>query len=168
MNEDEFEALYLELKPLVYRAIKKWLYVDDSIVEDLTADTFLKVWATREAYQEQGFVKAWVMRIAHNFAVSYTRSGAFKHNVAIPEYFDVPDTEDNPEEACVLSSQIQEMQQAMTTLPAEHNQLLDLRFNQGLDWRSVGEHCGMTDGMARVVSHRALAKLRRRMEAVNV
>ena len=166
ISEAEFEALYTDLQPLVQSSLGKWLKMDKAIIEDLTADTFTTVWETREKYVEKGYLKAYVMRIAHNKAVSYTRTQAFKHDVTLPilleEY--TPDLEDGPEEVCELKDDVARMRTALNTLDVEQQQLINLRFFEGKDWNTIGEMFGTNASTVRVKAWRAIGKLRRQLE----
>jgi RNA polymerase sigma-70 factor (ECF subfamily) len=61
-----------EYGPAVYRLARS-IVRDDALADDVTQETFIKVWRQLDTFRGDGSMRAWVLRIAHNTAVSTLR-----------------------------------------------------------------------------------------------
>src|SRR3990170_7984877 len=76
-EQDAFAELYERYVSRVYRYIH-YLTSGAPDVEDLTAQTFLRAWQKIQCFEPRaGSFGPWLLRIAHNLAVSYLRR---RHN----------------------------------------------------------------------------------------
>ncbi len=157
-----FAELYDRHVVRVYRHIY-YLVNDAREAEDLTAQTFLKAWEAIDRYNERGApIIAWLLRIAHNLAVSYLRSK--KEHRSLPETYVDQKLHRNPEEALQQASDEESVRGAILGLRQEQRQVIILRFVEGLDYREVAEVVGKSIPAVRVIQHRALGKLRKLMQ----
>lgn len=69
---DQLEAIVRELGPAVFRLAKS-VVRDDSLADDVTQETFIKVWKHLDDFRGESSLRSWVLRIAHNQAVSSLR-----------------------------------------------------------------------------------------------
>ena len=70
-----FEQLVERHRDVVFRVVAR-LVASDQEAEDLTQDTFLRAFHRLERYRGEAPFRSWLLRIAHNTAVTYvTRSG---------------------------------------------------------------------------------------------
>ena len=157
-----FAELYDKHVVRVYRHIF-YLVNDGREAEDLTAQTFLKAWEAVDRYKERGapFV-AWLLRIAHNLAVSFLRSRR-DHSTLEETYVDQK-THRNPEEALEQSTDEDSVRAAILRLREEQRQVIMLRFVEELDYREVAAVIGKSVPAVRVIQHRALGNLRKIMQ----
>lgn len=157
-----FAELYDRHVVRVYRHIY-YIVNDRREAEDLTAQTFLKAWEAIDRYRERGapFV-AWLLRIAHNVAVSYLRSRRDHGN--LDEAFVDQKLHRNPEEALEQSADEDNIRQAILELGEEQRQVIILRFVEELDHRQVAAVIGKSVPAVRVIQHRALGNLRKLMQ----
>lgn len=132
--------------------------------EDLTQDVFLLAWRAIGRYRRAGspFV-AWLIAIAHNTVVSYHRR---RHR--IEQWLD----DDEVEHAAEANSSsgtdglIDQLtvQKLLQRLRPHHKQVLTLRFLDDLSHRDVARTLRKSEANVRVLQHRALEEVRRRME----
>ncbi len=74
-DSQAFADLYEQYSPVVYRFLRRRLDGSDEVVQDLTADVFVKVYEKLDRYVERGLpFTAWLYRIAHNHLVDYLRT----------------------------------------------------------------------------------------------
>ena len=71
-SESEFRALLDEYGTLVYRVAYS-LVREAPMAEDITQETMLKVWQGLPGFRSDAPIKHWIVRIAHNTAVSALR-----------------------------------------------------------------------------------------------
>jgi len=162
-DTEAFGQLYDMHVVRVYRHI---YYLVNSIseAEDLTAQTFLQAWEAIERYEDRGvpFV-SWLLRIAHNLAVSHLRSrreGSQLHDGLVDQ-----DRLRDPEKVAERQADEERVRQAILRLRDEQRQVIILRFVEDLEYPEVAEITGKSVAAVRVIQHRALCTLRKMMRA---
>jgi len=158
-----FAELYDRHVVRVYRHIY-YLVNDRGETEDLTAQTFLKAWEAVGRYKERGvpFV-AWLLRIAHNLAVSYLR--ARRDHSELEDVHVENKLDRNPEQALEQSADEQRLRDAVMKLRDEQRQVIMMRFVEEMDYPQVAAILGKSVPAVRVIQHRALGNLRKIMQA---
>ena len=126
--------------------------------EDLTAIVFLKAWEAIERYQPRDvpFI-AWLYRLAHNLVVDSYRSR--RPTVPLDDLADVEEPGVDVVEIVQNQLDAEEVGKALRTLNSEHQQLIVLRFIEGLSHAEVAQITGKSEGTTRVVQYRALQAL---------
>lgn len=161
-DQAAFAELYDRHVVRIYRHIY-YLVGDAREAEDLTAQTFLKAWEAVGRYKERGApIVAWLLRIAHNLAVSFLRSKR-DHSELDDGYVDHK-RGGNPEEELEQSSDERSVREAVMRLRDEQRQVIMLRFVEEMDYREVAEVIGKSVPAVRVIQHRALGNLRKLMQ----
>ncbi|MCU0520062.1 MAG: sigma-70 family RNA polymerase sigma factor [Anaerolineae bacterium] len=133
------------------------------IAEDLTGDVFLRMLeAIRARKAWQLSFKAWLYRIAHNVVVDwYRRGGARIHQ----------DMDDGVVEAAARTQDSdnteawsrEELRIAIRDLTEVQQQVLLLRFGEGLKVREIAEVLDKSVGAIEALQHRALSALKERL-----
>ncbi len=158
-DADAFGELYDMYVVRVYRHI---YYLVGSVneAEDLTAQTFLQAWEAIHRYENRGvpFI-SWLLRIAHNLAISHLRSrreSAQLHDGLVDD-----DRHRDPERVAELQADEERVRRAILRLGDEQRQVIILRIVEGLDYREVASIIGKSVAAVRVIQHRALCALRK-------
>jgi RNA polymerase sigma-70 factor (ECF subfamily) len=132
--------------------------------EDLTARVFFRAMAHIETYSERGVpFQAWLYRIAHNLVANWHRDSGRRKIIPLDEFIassvrsDAPDryTEEKQEREALLA--------AVRRLPEERQQLLLLKFIDGLSNAEIGAIMERTEGAVKSLYHRTLIALREEM-----
>ena len=130
--------------------------------EDLTEQVFLKAWEAISRYDDRGLpFTAWLYRMAHNLVIDYYRTR--RPDVALDEAQDRA-AQDDPAAETEANLEAAEVWAAIGDLNPEQQQVLVLRFIEGLGHDQVATILGKTEGATRVLQHRALAALARALE----
>jgi RNA polymerase sigma-70 factor (ECF subfamily) len=162
-DAEAFGELYDMHVVRVYRHIY-YLVNSVSEAEDLTAQTFLQAWEAVDRYEDRGVPFAsWLLRIAHNLAISHLRSrheGNQLHDGLMDQ-----DSLRNPEKVTERQADEERVRQAILQLGHEQRQVIILRFVEDLEYREVAEIVGKSVAAVRVIQHRALCTLRKVMRA---
>jgi RNA polymerase sigma-70 factor (ECF subfamily) len=156
---EAFSALYTRHFDRIYRYV---YYKTGHVLtsEDLTERIFVKAWKAMERYEQRrcGFL-AWLYRIAHNVVIDHYRTQ--KDTVLLedlPVTLEVEDAQ-TPEESLAWQQEVERLQAAVAQLPDEQQQVIILRFVEGLNHADVAAILGKSEGASRVVQCRALAAL---------
>jgi RNA polymerase sigma-70 factor (ECF subfamily) len=133
------------------------------LAEDLTAEVFVRM---LQAAQSDKFARtslsAWLYRIAHNLIVDHFRSqsqwGVQPWDERLRAAVDDP--------TVALEAQLaqQGLRAALSHLTQEQQQVIVLRFGEGLTAPQIAEILDTSEGAVRALQHRALASLRRVMK----
>lgn len=152
-----FGELYQRHLKQIYRYIYYKLG-NPTEAEDLTEQTFLKAWEAIERFREQGVpFSAWLFRLAHNLVIDYHRT---RHEaLPLDEAIDAEDRQPGPEHMAEVRLDVDTLQKAIARLTPEQQQVIILRFIQGLSHSEVATIMGKNEGAIRGLQHRALATL---------
>ena len=131
---------------------------DSGFAEDFTETVFLKVWENLSTFQADRIsFKGWLFRVAHNLLVDYYRTR--KPQQSLDEDFDLPDPGQSPEDYMIASEQERLVQMALKGLKKEYQNILTLRFINGLSHAEAAATLDRSIGAVRVLQHRALQAL---------
>jgi len=130
--------------------------------QDLTSSVFEKAWKSRDSFIS-GSSKAWVYRIARTTLIDYWRK---KKDLSIDESTtnELVSNEVSVDEALDYETMIASMQLAVDGLPKEMRQIIHLRFIQGLSSKQVAVQLNISEANVRIIQHRALRKLREKLQ----
>ena len=132
--------------------------------EDLTSQTFLKAWDAIGDYEWRNYpFGAWLFRIAHNLVVDYHRSRRESYTLddATPQLeHKASRNEVRPEKVLAELLTGERVRAAIGRLTDEQQQVLILRFFEGLSTGEVAELMGKRRGAIRGLQFRALSALR--------
>ena len=160
-DAEAFGALY----GLYLDAIYKYIYYRTGnavVAEDLTEHTFLKAWSGIGNYEQQGIrFSSWLYRIARNTVIDYYRTKREEVPFASEPPTLAKEEGLGPEALLLRREEVKELQHAISQLPEEQQQVIILRFVEGLSHRQVSEIMGKSESACRVIQHRALIALRR-------
>ena len=136
---------------------------DVHLAEDLTAEVFLKM---LEAAQSKRFARtslsAWLYRIAHNLVVDHFRSQPQGEVEPWDERLRAAVDDLTVTVEAKLAQQ--GLRAALSHLTQEQQQVIILRFGEGLSAPQVAEVLDKSEGAVRALQHRALRMLRRTMK----
>jgi RNA polymerase sigma-70 factor (ECF subfamily) len=130
-----------------------------AVAEDLTSDVFVRM---LEAVQQdrawKTSLQGWLYRIAHNLVVDHFRRSSKRDGVELDERWMAPESDSATFEGLFNSNQLQ---LGMRFLTDEQQQVVILKFVEGLSNAEVAEILGKTEGAIKALQHRALTALRR-------
>lgn len=129
-----------------------------TVAEDLTEEVFLKAWNGIGRYRWQGQpFTAWLYRIARNHVIDYYRTSR-QHEILEEA---LPADSGNPEDEAEDRLTQKVLAEAISCLPEQQQQVVIMKFIEGLDNREIEEVMGKSQGAIRILQMRALAGLRR-------
>ena len=133
--------------------------------EDLTARVFYRALAHIDDYRDRGApFAAWLYRIAHNLVANWHRDRSRRHDIRLDEIVGVAERGDGPEHLAERGEEARALLSVMATLPAERQQLLVLKFVDGMSNLEIARVMGRTEGAIKSLYHRTLIALRDELE----
>ncbi|WP_099024020.1 RNA polymerase sigma factor SigE [Mycolicibacterium palauense] len=128
--------------------------------EDLTQETFIRVFRSVQNYQP-GTFEGWLHRITTNLFLDMVRRRARIRMEALPEDYDrVPADEPNPEQIFHDSRLGADLQAALDSLAPEFRAAVVLCDIEGLSYEEIGATLGVKLGTVRSRIHRGRQAIR--------
>ena len=159
-----FAALYDQYVDRVYNYIFQRTG-NHGDAEDLTARTFLKAFVHLKGYEFRGLpFGAWLFRIAHNAVANWHRDSHRHQMVALDAVVERSRDDDRPEDLAASKEESDVLLQAVKGLPAERQELLILKFSEGLSNAEIGQIMHRTEGAIKSLFHRTLSTLREELD----
>jgi RNA polymerase sigma-70 factor (ECF subfamily) len=141
---------------------------DAAIAEDLVQETFLRVWNRVQGFDAgKGSIGPWLLAVARNRAIDYLRSaGGRERNAVEFEETDHPALYTDMEHDLLVSDKARRVKAAMERLPANHRQVIELAYFEGLSQTEMAERMGQPLGTVKTWVRAALQTLRSDLGAV--
>jgi RNA polymerase sigma-70 factor (ECF subfamily) len=160
-DAEAFGMLYARHLHDLYRYFR-FRVGDDHEAEDLTETAFLRAWEALPTYRLGEFsFRAWLYRVARNLVADHWRSRRDVHALTdeAAASMGLEDPRPRPEDILLAEEQKQSLEDALSQLRPDHQQILALRFVGGLSHAEAAEVLGTSPGAVRVLQHRALKAL---------
>lgn len=132
--------------------------------EDLTQETFMRVFRSIKSYQP-GTFEGWLHRITTNLFLDMVRHRSKIRMEALPEDYDrVPGTDLTPEQAYSVSNLDPVLQEALDELSPEFRVAVVLCDILGLSYDEIADTLGVKLGTVRSRIHRGRSQIRAYLE----
>jgi len=163
-----FASLYRKYVAQIY-SLALYETRDPHLAEDITEVVFLKALAALPRFRErdegdESTFKVWLYAIARN-AINNERRRDRRHPQEPIELALHVRASDDPATEAEVRLEAERAIAAVMDLPAERRQAVVLRFVNQLSAREIGQIMGKSEGAVRVLIHRSLLSVRRRLEA---
>lgn len=133
--------------------------------EDLTSRTFFRALAHLHEYVDKGVpFSAWLYRIAHNLVANWHRDRSRRPLVALDEIVVAGLVSEHPEVVAESQDATQMLMELIRTLDGTRQELLVLKFSEGLSNAEIGRVMGRTEGAIKSLYHRTLLAMRKELE----
>lgn len=159
-DEDAAEELIRRYYPQIM-SFCRWQCGSGDIAEDLTQDTFFKVFRSLDQYRKKGHFKAWLYSIAKSVCIDELR----KHRVETEPGQDIADIGDEGNGIRKVEDE-EEIRQLLSLLPEEQREALILHYMEGFTFREMGEILGIPGRTAQSRMNLALKNLREKGERI--
>jgi len=134
--------------------------------EDLTARVFYRAINHIGGYRDMGVpFSAWLYRIAHNLVANWHRDNNRRQEVPLEDIALLEHKGDPPETALVQNQEVEGLLKRIHTLSAERQQLIILKFVEGLSNAEIGVIMSRSEGAVKSLYHRTLLALRNDLES---
>jgi RNA polymerase sigma-70 factor (ECF subfamily) len=113
---------------------------DRGTAEDLSQETFLRAWRSRESFRGETGIRGWLCVIAVNVVRDHVRQ-KMRRPVEAPEpsFVDVPSAPDDPADHAVARDALERLRVALPALPAKQREMFLLRERDGLSYKEIAE-----------------------------
>jgi RNA polymerase sigma-70 factor (ECF subfamily) len=164
--KDDSEAFGLLYKKYIQK-IYNYVYYrtgNHHDAEDLTAKTFQRAMKHISRYEQRGVpFSAWLYRIAHNVVANWHRDRSRRKVIALDELVLHHQRQQSPEGLVEDDEERKELLQVIRRLAADRQELLILKFVEGMSNEEIGRIMGRSEGAIKSLYHRTLLTLRKEM-----
>jgi RNA polymerase sigma factor (sigma-70 family) len=158
---DAFEVLFRQHQKEVFGWVVR-IVRDRGIAEDLTVETFWRIYRARARFNPEGNFQGWARRIATNAALDHLRSA--RHETELPE--DLPG---RPEpDSAVRHETREQIRGAFRQLPAKYRLVATLALIEEEPYNKIAEATGLSVGLVKIRLFRAVRMLRKILSSLAV
>ncbi len=158
------EELYIRYSPILFSLIKK-IVTDVKVAENILLDVFTIVWKKIDLFNfKAGNVYAWIIMLARNKAVEYTRNDnkLAKENDGYEDFYIIPFLDERIDSLSLNSAMKAkpEISEALGNLTEAQKYVLLLSFYEGLTLDQIADKLNIPVSTVRSKIVIALKKLR--------
>jgi RNA polymerase sigma-70 factor (ECF subfamily) len=157
-DQDAWQELVRRHATMVHAILRGGFRLDQHAAEDVFQDVFTRVYLRLDSVRDDSAVRAWIGQITRNAALDWLRRAG--HEVAIEAVDD-----GSYDEPLAAIDQALIVRDALTRLPEHQQQILDRFFARDESYKTIAEALGLPPGTIASRISRALAALRRELEA---
>jgi RNA polymerase sigma-70 factor (ECF subfamily) len=128
--------------------------------EDVVQDTLVKAWKSRWHVRDPEKFPAWISTIARHRARDLARH---RRPEPLPHDFESAEPVEAKSETATADRD-SEVQAALSELPELHRMAVTLRYFEELDYATIEQTLGLSNGALRGILGRALGAMRRRLK----
>jgi RNA polymerase sigma-70 factor (ECF subfamily) len=157
-DQEALVAIYDRYAEAVYRYLYR-LVGDSWIAEDLMSEVFVRL--LRSLHQHRGprtNLPGWLYRVARNLAMDWFREQSRGTSLELKE--ELVAGGGSPLGRLELSEQHGQLARALQKLTTGQQQVILLRFGEGLRIKKVSEIMGKSEGAVKILQYRAVKRLR--------
>ncbi len=164
-DERALTALWRELQPALLRYLRA---AEPGAAEDIASDTWLEVTGRLDRFQgdERAF-RGWLFTIARHRLIDARRRAA-RHRTAPVAWIPERPGLDDPAADVLADLSTEESVRLVSQLPREQAEAVLLRVLAGLGTEQVARIMNKQPGNVRVLSHRGLRNLARRLAPADI
>jgi len=158
---EAFEALFRQHQKEVYAWIVR-IVRDTGIAEDLTVETFWRIYKSRARFNPAGNFRAWARRIATNAALDHLRHA--RREIELPEDLPTARTAD----PAIRRETRERLKRAFFQLPAKYRLVATLALIEEEPYNDIAEAAGISVALVKVRVFRAVRMLRKKLNTLGV
>ncbi|MFS1514633.1 RNA polymerase sigma factor SigW [Chengkuizengella sp. SCS-71B] len=144
--------------------------------EDITQETFLRVYKSIHKYDAKYKFSTWIFRIGTNLCIDRLRKrkNAFSLDAetiegeGIDGYDILPSEDDSPDQQLIISETQRHVREAIDKLPEKYKSVVVLRYLHDLSLQEVGDILNMPVTTVKTRVHRGREYLRKKLEHGNL
>ncbi len=158
---EAFEVLFQQHQKEVYAWIVR-IVRDCGVAEDLTVETFWRIYKFRARFNPAGNFRAWTRRIATNAALDHLRHS--RREIELPE--DLPSA--RAADPAIRRETRERLKQAFFHLPAKYRLVATLALIEEEPYNEIAEAVGISAALVKVRVFRAVRMLRKNLNFFGV
>jgi RNA polymerase sigma factor (sigma-70 family) len=156
---EAFETLFRQHQRQVYAWIVR-IVRDSATAEDLTVETFWRIYRSRARFRPDGNFGAWSHRVATNIALDHLRRA--RREVELPDDLLAPSAPD----PAVSREMRDRIRSAFANLPPKYRLVATLALIEEAPYEEIAAAAGVSVGLVKVRIFRATRLLRKQLRTL--
>ena len=156
----EFEAIFKDFTPVVFRFLLS-LCGDESLAEELTAETFYQAYLHIGQYRGDCKIETWLCQIAKNALFKEQKR---RKRFAQGTHLESVETDNNFFEVIANKEQAMQIHKHLHLLKEPYREVFMLRVFGDLSFKEIADICDKSETWAKVTFYRAKNKLIEKLE----
>jgi len=162
-DQDAFEALFRQFQGRIYSWIVR-IVRDPGLAEDLTLETFWRIYRARDDFDPANDFGGWAYRIATNLALSYIRRRRPELEIAA----DFRERNGQPRDPALDREMREKIKRAFVRLPAKLQAVATLALIEERPYLEIADILGIPPGTVKSRVFRAVRLLRKQLNWMQV
>jgi RNA polymerase sigma-70 factor (ECF subfamily) len=165
---ESFEALVRKYQGFIYNIALR-MFANKEDASDIAQEALIKAYKNLKRFNERSLFSTWLYRITMNTCIDEQRKRQKqkiikfqdKDNDDTRSYIEnIKDKGLTPEEAALKKERMDALKKAIQSLPDKHKSIIILRDIKGMDYESIGEVLGISNGTVKSRISRARQRLK--------
>jgi RNA polymerase sigma factor (sigma-70 family) len=162
-DEAAFGALVDRYHAVAYRVALS-IVSDTDLAQDVTQEAFLRAFRGLGGFRGDAAFRTWLLTITANAARSMLRRRSRRKETELDGAQPVASGDPDPAEQAMVAREAAEARALLSRLPEKQRLSVQLRVDEGLSFREIGEVIGSSEGAARVNYFHGIHRLREWMQ----
>jgi RNA polymerase sigma-70 factor (ECF subfamily) len=162
-DEEALAELVERNHAAVYR-VALLIVSEPDLAQDVAQDAFLKAFRALSGFRGEASFRTWLLTIAANAARGALRRRGRRKETDLDGVPALASGEASPEEQATSGGEAARARALMERLPEKQRMSVQLRIDEGLSFKEIGEIIGSSEGAARVNYFHGIRRLREWME----
>jgi len=158
LDDETFEKAVLDYRERIFLVILRYVKNRED-AKDLTQETFVKAYRSRNRFRGDANIYTWLYRIAINLSLNHKTRG---HVSAFSSIEDAPEivSDDSPADGVLKEEMAARVNAAIMALPPRQRMVFTLRYYDDKSHSEIAILMGITEGASKANYHQAIRKLR--------
>jgi len=155
MRQISFKDDILPLKDLLYRLALR-ITRGSGDAEDIVQETLIRVWKSRDRWQEIDSIEAFSLTICRNLSLDWLRKHGQHEQASSSEAATVPDSRSpGPLESTLIADRVEQVRRIIDSLPEKQRSCIQLRDFEGKTYKEVATALQISEEQVKVSIFRA-------------
>jgi len=137
---------------------------DPDLAQDVVQDAFVRAFRALGGFRGDAAFRTWLLTITANAARGTLRKRGRRRESSLDAVAPVASEGVDPEERAVVGDEAARARAMLEKLPEKQRLAVQLRVDEGLSFKEIGEVIGSSEGAARVNYFHGIHRLREWME----
>ncbi len=163
MKKISFRNDVLPLKDKLFRLALR-ITLNREEAEDIVQDTLMKVWNSRERWQELDSIEAYSLTIARNLSLDRIKKMDNQNDSLEEQTTESLDSASTPSEQMIQKDKLNIVRNIINGLPEKQRSCLQLRDIEGKAYKEIASILGITEEQVKVNIFRARQTVKQRFQ----
>lgn len=163
MKEISFRNEVLPLKDKLFRLALR-ITLNREEAEDIVQDTLIKVWNSRNKWQQLDSIEAYSLTIARNLSLDRIKKMENQNGSLEDEKTERADATSNPSERMIQKDKLDIVKRMIDELPEKQRSCIQLRDIEGKAYKDIALILGITEEQVKINIFRARQTIKQRFQ----